>query len=212
MDELASLGLLLLIAFTFKGARSAPGTPRKPVSQGTEHQASKTLQSPGAARTQIVDAFKAEAGREPTTEELALLLAHSAGETGRWRSMYGWNYGFTTTNGGADWFALPGNPLKFKWFADAPTGARDWLSTLRSAFPDAWAALPSGDPAQYVQGLLHGKHGSYFGPAPVPAYERLVRLLYAEYLPLAKGKAQAAPNSAARGQAGWLLPLRQGKA
>lgn len=212
MDELASLGLLLLIAFTFKGGGLAPGKRRKPATQGTEHAATKTPQAPGAARTQIVEAFNDVAGRDPTTEELGLLLAHSAGETGRWRSMYGWNYGFTTTLGANDWFQLPGNPLRFKWFADAKTGARDWLETLREGFPAAWAALPSGDPAAYVQGLLNGKAGSYFGPAPVPAYERLVRLLYAEFLPLAKGKAAATPQRAARGQAGWLLPLRQGKA
>lgn len=210
MDELASLALLLLVAYTFKGGGTAPGKRR--ATKGTERAASKTLQSPGAARTQIVEAFKDVAGREPTTEELGLLLAHSAGETGRWRSMYNWNYGFTTTLGDRDWFVLPGNPLRFRSFTDAPTGARDWLQMLRESFPDAWAALPSGDPARYVQGLLHGKAGSYFGPAPVPAYERLVRLLYAEFLPLAKGGAQATAQRAARGQAAWLLPLRQGRA
>lgn len=213
MDELATLALLLLVAYTFKGGALAPGKRRKaPVSQGTEHVAAKTLQAPGAARAQIVASFNDVAGRDPTSEELGLLLAHSAGETGRWRSMYGWNYGFVTTTGGHEWFVLPGNPLRFRWYPDAPTGCRDWLETLRDGFPDAWASLPSGDPAAYVQGLLRGRSGSYFGPAPVAAYERLVRLLYAEFLPLAKGKTAAAPQRAARGQAAWLLPLRQGRA
>lgn len=168
----------------------------------------KTTQTAGAARAQIETSFTDVAGRAPTPEELGMLLAHSAGETARWRSMYCWNYGFTTTLGSHDWFVLPGNPLHFRAFDDAPTGCRDWLEMLRDSFPQAWAELGSGDPAAYVRGLVQGRAGSYFGNGSPEAYERLVAGLYREYLPLAQGGAATASQRAPRGKAAWLLPLR----
>jgi hypothetical protein len=211
MNEGAALLLLLLIGYAFKGGAPASGKKRgAPAGKGTRREANRTPQTPDAARAQIVASFTELQGKAPTAPELALLLAHSAGETARWAKMYGWNYGFTTTLGGRDYFQLPGNPLLFKWFADAPTGCRDWLEMLRDSFPGAWSALPSGDPAAYVQGLVHGRAGSYFGDAPVAAYELLVTRLAREFLPLAEGR--KAPQGRRQGaKAEWLLPLRRGK-
>lgn len=193
--------LVFLIAWAYmrsQGGASAPGKKRTaPASQGTQRNADRTPQAPGAARTQIAASYREVTGQEPSPEALAMLMAHSAGETGRWRKMVGWNYGFVTTLGGHDWFQLPGNPLLFKWYASAADGCRDWLETIRDNFPDAWAVVGSGDAAAYVLGLHRGKHGSYFGDAPVAAYERLVRSLFTEYLP-APIASQAAAQAAKR--------------
>lgn len=194
-----ALAVLALLAWAYySGGASAPGKRRKaPASQGTQRNADRTPQAPGAARTQIAASYREVTGQEPSPEALAMLMAHSAGETGRWRKMSGWNYGFVTTLGGHDWFELPGNPLKFKWYASAADGCRDWLETIRDNFPDAWAVVGSGDAARYVLGLHKGKHGSYFGDAPVAQYERLVASLFGEYLPTAGGP-QAAAQAARR--------------
>ena len=186
--------MLVLLAWAYQS--SAPKRRKAPAPKGTQHSADRTPQAPAAARTQIAASYREVTGQEPSPEALAMLMAHSAGETGRWRKMSGWNYGFVTTLGGHDWFELPPNPLKFKWYGSAPEGCRDWLETIRDNFPDAWAVVGSGDAAAYVLGLHKGKHGSYFGDAPVAQYERLVRLLYGELLPLAGGV--AAPQAAAR--------------
>lgn len=190
-----TLAVLLLLAWAWKsqGGASAPGKKRKAPSQGTERRADATPQTLGAARTQVAASYLEVTGQEPSPEALAMLLAHSAGETGRWKKMRGWNYGFVTTLGGHDWFKLEGNPLLFKWYPSAADGCRDWLETIRDNFPDAWAVVGSGDPTAYVLGLHRGRHGSYFGDAPVAAYTRLVGTLYAEYLP-----AGVAPQKAAQ--------------
>lgn len=208
MDD--AVFLLALLALSSRG-RAAPGKRRggSPAHKGTERTATRTPQTPDAARSQIVASFRALEGRDPSPNELGMLLAHSAGETGRWGKMTAWNYGFTTTLGGHDWFQLPGNPLRFRWYPDAASGCGDWLAMLKDGFPGAWEALPAGDPVRYVQGLLNGRAGSYFGTGPVAAYERLVGRLYVEFLPMAEGK--RAPNRRARGQADWLLPLRDAK-
>lgn len=210
-DAVILLALLAFGASRKPRGRAAPGRGRSPspAAKGTQREAVATVQTPDAARSQIVASYREVTGSDPSPAALALLLAHSAGETDWWKKMGAWNYGNVTTLGGHDWFHFPKNRLKFKWYPDAETGGRDWIETLRDSYPDAWDALASGNAARYVRGLVHGRAGCYFGDAPPAVYERMVARLYQQLLPLAEG--QRVPQKRPRGQSEWLLPLRDAK-
>lgn len=178
----AESGLLLLALLYFL----RPNTPHSPnASTGVKHEANRTPLTSQAFRAALRRGFEGQEGREPTSAEEAMLLAHSAAETGRWKSMYGFNPGFVTTAGGVDYFAGsdidPANPLLFRWYADIDAGVKDWLYVLQRDWPDAWAHL-DGDVFGYVEGLFKGAHGSYFGDASVyPKYQKLVNALFNEF-------------------------------
>lgn len=175
----ASHVLALVVLWSLFRKDEHPHTPASHA--GQQREANRTPLTVDQARLLIEQSFKRLALREPTLNEHAMLLAHSALETGRWQKMLAWNWGFVTTDGSLDYFTVPGNPLKFRWYVAAPAGCDDWIGQLMSNWPEAWAALDSDDATAYVRGLERGRHGSYFGAGEGPGYRRNMISLYAEF-------------------------------
>jgi hypothetical protein len=144
-------------------------------------------------------------GDSASPVSVAILTAHSALETGRWKSIHRYNFGnvkcsenwvglFTTfacnelIAGKLQWFAPedgqwqnpPGHPqTRFRAFSSATQGAEDHLNFLkRSRYAQAWGLAQAGDPI----GFVHALHDAGYFTAPVGPYARGVDLLTAEYL------------------------------
>ena len=111
-DSLVLLALLLAYGYSRRGG--SPSSPRergKPSVPGEQKDATLTQQTAEQAKAQIASSYLELTGSPASPAALAMLLAHSAGETGRWLKMHCWNYGFVTTRGGLPWFVLPNNAL-----------------------------------------------------------------------------------------------------
>lgn len=128
----------------------------------TAHQAIDALQ---AAYIKIV-------GVEPDAESLALLVSHSALETGNWKSIHCFNWGNVKAssryrglycqfrcneriNGKIEWFDPPHPQTHFRAFKSAAEGAEDFISFLAvdttphnnrpNRYAEAWDALVDAD-------------------------------------------------------------------
>jgi len=100
--------------------------------------------------------------REPTSDELAMLLSQSALETALWEKMYCWNWGNSVTVHGNYFLLGSDNRHKYKAFPDATAGAKAWLTILKNSFALAWLEIGSADTEKYAMLLQHGKYGMYY--------------------------------------------------
>jgi hypothetical protein len=127
--------------------------------------------SRGQANYAIREAFYVVEGRYPTDNELRMLSAHSALETGNWGTgLHNYNFGNFR---GSPYFKqrvpeyINGQWVKvdqqFKSYATASDGAEGWLRVLKRNWPSAWAILDSNDPADYSDKLKNeGRIGVYY--------------------------------------------------
>lgn len=165
-------------------------------------------------------------GRTPTQGHLCVLVAQSALESGRWRSMHRWNFGnikASSTYEGyycqfrcnevidkrLQWFDPPHPQTSFRAFQQIEVGALDHVRFLsqRKAFQPAWLAAQRGDPAEFVHAL---KQGGYFTADEAP-YLRSVASLWGEYMRLLSGPQRdtdpAPSENEAREHAAALLAM-----
>lgn len=140
-------------------------------------------------------AFCNEVGRTPSNSTLAILVAQSALECGRWKSMHCFNFGNIrppknwqgdycqfrcneqTAPGKWVWYDPPSPGSNFVAFKDAPSGAAFYMHMLASRWPEAWTAALSGNATAFVHGL---KQRGYFTADEAP-YLRAVTKLCAEF-------------------------------
>lgn len=141
-------------------------------------------------------AFATVCGTDPSRDCLALLVAQSALETGRWKSIHCWNFGNVKASptyagkycqfrcneviaGKVQWFDPPHPQTNFRAFDSAESGAIDHLRFLasRSRYAKAWQAALAGQPLTFVEAL---KAAGYF-TADAGPYARAVTSLWKEY-------------------------------
>lgn len=141
-------------------------------------------------------AFATVCGVDPSRECLALLVAQSALETGRWKSIHCFNFGNVKAsstytgkycqfrcneviNGKVEWFDPPHPQTNFRAFDSAETGAIDHISFLanRPRYAKAWQAALTGMPLTFVETL---RAAGYF-TADAGPYARAVTSLWKEY-------------------------------
>lgn len=132
---------------------------------------------------------------EPASQQLAVLMAQSALETGRWKSC--WNFNLGNIKGGSkwtgdtcqfrcneviggvvQWFDPPHPQTAFRAYASLPDAAADYLWMLRRRFSRCWEHVLRGDPVAFSQAL---KSQRYY-TAPEPPYTRAVKSLFNEYM------------------------------
>jgi len=133
----------------------------------------------------------------PTKETLALLMAQSALESGRWKSLHCFNFTNIKAadtyeglyclyrcneiiNGKVEWFDPPHAQCRFRAFKTIEDGATDYLTFLatRKRYADSWAQALRGDPSAFVSAL---KRAGFFTASEEP-YRRAVASLMREYL------------------------------
>jgi hypothetical protein len=169
-----------------------PGPPR-------EHAASLTPISAAEARDWLAWAYSAETAQVIPPPALAMLLAHSALETGEWAKMRGFNFGNITALGrdrpyyilrGVAEF-VQGKPVKmdmaFRWYPAAALGAWDFVRVLRRQFAAAWGLLESRDPTAYTNALADA---GYF-TAPRERYALGMSKRYADFVQRELGRPSA---------------------
>jgi hypothetical protein len=142
-------------------------------------------------------AFETVVGKTPSDACLALLVAQSALESGRWKSMHCWNFGNIKASpeysgfycqfrcnevidGRVQWFDPPHPQCNFRAFRSAEGGAVDHIGFLanRRRYAEAWRIAQTGDPVAFVGAL---KRAGYFTADEAP-YRRAVTSLFNEYL------------------------------
>ncbi len=140
-------------------------------------------------------AFQNEIGRTPSNSTLAILVAQSCLECGRWKSMHCYNFGNIrppknwngdycqfrcneqTAPGKWVWYDPPSPGSNFVAFEDAPSGAAFYMKTLSQHWPEAWTAALNGDSTGFVHGL---KQRGYFTADEAP-YRAAVQRLCTEF-------------------------------
>ncbi len=158
---------------------------------------------------QVARAFRSAletvTGATPSNAHLAILVAHSALETGRWKSIHCWNFGNVKASstyewlycqyrcnevidGKLQWFDPPHPQCNFRAFASIDAGALDHIRFLSQSkrYAAAWEAAKSGDPSRFVTAL---KAAGYFTADEGP-YKKAVISLFNEYLRLLSGSGE----------------------
>jgi len=164
------------------------------------------------ATAALFDAYRRVTGNPPSTRVLALLLAQSAFETGRWQKIHNFNFGnakadpsyplvtqfrCSEVEQGVEVFFDPPDPhCNFRAYTSASDGAVDHIKVLQSR-PHWWSGLQTEDPSAFVDALATTP--KYFTGNPV-VYKHAVASLFDEFRPLVEAAARA-PLSAS-------LPLR----
>jgi hypothetical protein len=190
--------------FFFRNKPSGTTPGGGSVANGQQHAPERTPLAAAQARAVMMNAWKEYFTKPPTIGQMAMILAHTALETGRWKKMYGNNWGFITTAGGLDYYILPDNPLKFRWYPSLDAGARDYLSFMYQHMNSAYELWDSDNPMAYVH-ELRKKHYFCGDEADCdrvePGYVRAVTGLYNEFKIWLSTEVQGLPSW----PAGWKL-------
>jgi hypothetical protein len=155
------------------------------------------------AAAALAEAYTRVTGGAPSSRVVALLLAHTAFETGRWQKLHNFNFGnvkaapsfsFITQfrcseveNGVEQFFDPPDPHCNFRAYSNAADGAVDYIKVLQSR-PHWWAGLQTEDPAAFVDALATAP--KYFTGDPA-AYKRAIASLFDEFRPLARAAVRA---------------------
>jgi hypothetical protein len=142
-------------------------------------------------------AYEKVCGKTPPNACLALLVAQSALETGRWKSIHCFNFGNVKASpdyygyycqfrcnevikGKVEWFDPPHPQCNFRAFDSVEVGALDHIRFLaqRKRYAKAWEVAQTGMPLAFVEAL---KAAGYF-TADAGPYARAVTSLWKEYL------------------------------
>lgn len=144
----------------------------------------RTPLSPAAALDALVAAYREVTGKTPNPRAVRLLWAQWALETGRGQSMRGYNFGGLKAAAGAERSAVLAThegyganrvavAARFRTYATAEEGARDYVATLERDYPKALAAAEQGDARGFVHELASRR---YFTGDPA-AYQHAIESL-----------------------------------
>jgi hypothetical protein len=153
-------------------------------------------------------AYETVCGVTPSNACLALLVAQSALETARWKSIHRFNFGNVKAspdydgkycqfrcneviNGKLQWFDPPHPQTNFRAFDSIDVGALDHMRFLatRKRYANAWKDAQAGAPLAFVDSL---KRAGYF-TADVAPYRKAVTSLWNEYMRLVENLGEPAP-------------------
>ena len=164
----------------------------------------KTPLSPEQAARLLAEAWHEVLGERPSRRALSLLWAQWALETGRGGQMHGNNFGGIkgVAPGGGSALLLtregqqPQQRLilsRFRVYATAEAGARDYVRTLADSYPEALEAARTGSPRRFVAALAQRR---YF-TASAQSYLEAVRSLAREFCRARPGPDAGGPALAA---------------
>lgn len=176
----AGLVVLLVLYIVARSGRAQESERREaPVLTLDEVPAQRTSADTQDVRAALYNEWTAIMGENPTDKTIAMLMAHSALETGNWKSMWNWNLGNITTRSGR-FFRIPApgqEKYKYRPHDSLEAGAREFILYLQRAQPDAFALLDAERADQYAAAL---KAGAYY-EAPEAEYAAALRKLYVKY-------------------------------
>lgn len=168
--------------------------------------ATKTIISPLDVARALRAAWMRLYDEVPPNQCIAVLMAQSALETGRWKSCYQWNLGNIkpgskwggdvfqirlneVIGGKVVWFDPPHPQTNMRAYPTLTDAAADYLWLLRRRFSSSWTPVLTGDPVAFSQAL---KRQGYY-TADEPPYTRAVKSLFSEFLRLLNTHESDAP-------------------
>ncbi len=129
----------------------------------------------------IISAWTELFGTQPTKEQVSMMLAQNALETGNRKSMWNYNVGNLTTDGKGSFDfiddVVPG--LKFRAYTSLEEGAKDYLKLLNSKnYSNALQHIVNPDPVAFSKAL---KRAGYYGDGSEVAYSKAMTRLYGQF-------------------------------
>lgn len=141
----------------------------------------------------MIEAWRSLFGTQPSKEQVSMLLAQNALETGHRKSMWNYNIGNITTNGKEkfDYFddlktneqVSPGvwkkMNLKYRAYPTLKDGVEDYIKLLSNAprYAKAWKSVLHPDPAAFSKAL---KDAGYYTADEAP-YTKTLSGLYSQF-------------------------------
>lgn len=139
----------------------------------------------------IMGAWRDLFGVEPAKEQVAMLLAQNALETGHRQKMWNFNVGNITTDGKGSYDFYddlttseqikPGvwekKNLKYRAYPSLNDGVKDYLHILSSRHPKAWENILHPDPVAFSKAL---KQSGYYTANEAP-YTKAITKLYSQF-------------------------------
>lgn len=184
-------------SISFREVTYPPATPSPSASQSVERpfdshlalEGQRTPLSGSEASRHLAQAWERVTGQPPSQKTLSALWAQWALETGRGRSMRGFNFGGlkgTAPGGGSAVLKTHEGygdhrvsiQSRFRTYASAEAGALDYVRTLHDRYPEATKAAAAGNIHGFVSGL---KQRGYFTADPSD-YSRAMERLSAEHV------------------------------
>jgi hypothetical protein len=159
---------------------------------GNRVQRVRTEVSESQMAAAVLDAWKEMFNTTPTKEQVSLVLAQNALETGSRKSMWNYNIGNITTDGKSqyDYFddlrtseqTSPGvwqkMNLKYRAYPTLKDGVKDYLKLLSGKhYSNAWDHIINPDPAAFSKAL---KQSGYYTANEAP-YTKTLSGLYGKY-------------------------------
>jgi len=140
----------------------------------------------------MIEAWKSLFGNQPSKEQIAILMAQNALETGHRKSM--WNYNIGNIKAFKEWigdyFNLTGDEvingktvkvsdMKFRAYPSLIEGVKDYIKLLSTSqrYAAAWQHVLHPDPASFSKEL---KRGGYY-TADESAYTKLLSGIYSSF-------------------------------
>jgi hypothetical protein len=129
-------------------------------------------------------------GKDPTKEQLAMILAQNALETNHRQAMFNYNVGNIMHMGtdshdyfeNRDSYGGKSFVAKFRSYPSLDDGVLDYLKLLVKGYPQAFRAAKIGDPKQYAQALIANPQRQYYDPHVQKQYVSGMSGLYDQYL------------------------------
>ncbi|MBX3182856.1 MAG: glucosaminidase domain-containing protein [Polyangiaceae bacterium] len=148
----------------------------------------RTPMSGGEAARHLATAWQQVTGQPPSERTLGALWAQWALETGRGKSMHGYNFGGLKgagPEGGSavlrtrEGFGSSEQQIKsrFRTYSTPEQGALDYVRTLHERYPEATRAAAEGNATGFVAGL---RQRGYFTGDPA-SYQRAIEKLSVEH-------------------------------
>lgn len=140
----------------------------------------------------IIDAWKELFGTVPSKQQINLILAQNALETGNRKSMWNFNIGNITTSGKSQYDFYDDLPtkeqikpgvwktmnLKYKSYPNLKEGVKDYLKLLNSKrYGKAWEHIINPDPVAFSKSL---KDAGYYTANEAP-YTKAITKLYNQF-------------------------------
>lgn len=144
----------------------------------------------GQMVSSLIKSWHSLLGRDPTKEQIAMILAQNSLETNHRKAMFNFNVGNLMHMGSDshDYFenqdSYGGKPFtaKFRSYSSLDEGVLDYLKLLYGGYPQAFSAAKSGDPKEYARALIANPQKQYYDPHVQKQYVAGMSNLYDQYL------------------------------
>lgn len=180
MKQLYVLGGAAFLLVLLSNKKPMPKTPPTPPRNGIKVDERLTPLKVDQAFNALKEAYYSLTNSEANLETLAMGLAQTALETGRFKAIHNYNFGNITASSKYEggWTSYPGDTTHYyRAYTSVFDGAQDYWKLLKNNYGEALAAFATGNPSLAAKKL---KERGYF-EADLDKYAKALSSLYNEY-------------------------------